>query len=381
MEQQGGTKRCTKCGEEKPVTAFSKKGGSPDSVRSHCKLCVRTPKTLANLAAKLAIPEGYKKCSGCGETKLHEMFFKGDTKDGLRSQCKDCHSAYHREHAEQISEQRRGYRASLVARETVLIPVEKRCSRCLKVKPWAAFAPEKSSIDGLHGHCRSCKNASTIASRRKRGMPALDRNRVRDGMKRCNKCGEVKTVQSFFKKAKTRDGLDIRCKTCHRAYLIDLATNRRLPDDLIRQCAACGEVKFLNMFPLDRSRVDGISSRCRACKRRNGRAYRNANLYRHRAYAQNRRALKLNAPGRGITEADIQAMIYVQQGLCAYCERDGKRLTLDHVIPLFQGGMHDPDNGCMCCGKCNFSKGPRTPEQWKAAGRWFDRPLGRLLAD
>lgn len=34
------TKRCTKCGQEKPITEFCKKTGSPDGHNYTCKECI-----------------------------------------------------------------------------------------------------------------------------------------------------------------------------------------------------------------------------------------------------------------------------------------------------------------------------------------------------
>lgn len=49
-------------------------------------------------------------------------------------------------------------------------------------------------------------------------------------------------------------------------------------------------------------------------------------------------------------------------GLCPTCA------TLDHVHPRSQGGSNDPANLVTCCWEENDAKGPRTVEQWAAAG-------------
>jgi len=46
-------------------------------------------------------------------------------------------------------------------------------------------------------------------------------------------------------------------------------------------------------------------------------------------------------------------------------------LTIDHVIPIKQGGPHIIANIVFACGICNSSKGNRTPEQW--TDRWYQR--------
>ncbi|MGE5658328.1 MAG: HNH endonuclease [Actinomycetota bacterium] len=47
---------------------------------------------------------------------------------------------------------------------------------------------------------------------------------------------------------------------------------------------------------------------------------------------------------------------------CQYCGST-KRLTLDHVIPKAQGGLHTWDNVVAACERCNSMKGDRTPLQ------------------
>jgi 5-methylcytosine-specific restriction endonuclease McrA len=45
---------------------------------------------------------------------------------------------------------------------------------------------------------------------------------------------------------------------------------------------------------------------------------------------------------------------------CQYCGSN-KRLTLDHVIPRAQGGLHKWNNVVTACERCNSHKGNRTP--------------------
>lgn len=50
---------------------------------------------------------------------------------------------------------------------------------------------------------------------------------------------------------------------------------------------------------------------------------------------------------------------------CQYCERvvSTHEYTMDHVIPVCQGGKSDWKNLVVCCMKCNKSKAGRTPQQ------------------
>ena len=57
--------------------------------------------------------------------------------------------------------------------------------------------------------------------------------------------------------------------------------------------------------------------------------------------------------------------VYNRDGYtCRYCGRPAIPITIDHVIPLIQGGSNKESNLATCCGACNQRKADRTPEQW-----------------
>lgn len=51
--------------------------------------------------------------------------------------------------------------------------------------------------------------------------------------------------------------------------------------------------------------------------------------------------------------------------VCQYCKEllGSSKLTLDHVIPISQGGKSTWENCVTCCLPCNARKADRTPEQ------------------
>lgn len=52
---------------------------------------------------------------------------------------------------------------------------------------------------------------------------------------------------------------------------------------------------------------------------------------------------------------------------CVYCSIPlwGKKIHVDHIIPLTRGGAHSVENLCVACPKCNLSKGSRLLSEWK----------------
>lgn len=91
-----------------------------------------------------------------------------------------------------------------------------------------------------------------------------------------------------------------------------------------------------------------------------------------RIYSQKRRALKLTntPPDSMLTIEEWVTILSKHHHRCAYCgcrlgEGEGEeRPTMDHVIPLCQGGQHSKENVVPACKRCNSVKHCRTPEQW-----------------
>jgi len=65
--------------------------------------------------------------------------------------------------------------------------------------------------------------------------------------------------------------------------------------------------------------------------------------------------------------------------ICQYCGKKKHLLTLDHVVPRYQGGVHSWANVVSACNHCNRRKAGRTPKQ---AGMKLlsipKRPISRL---
>ena len=105
---RGPFKRCSKCGEEKPLDEFYKFEGlrSHQKVDSYCKQCRQKQSAKARArrraklraereAAKALIPEGYKVCYTCKQLLPYSSFsLYKSSKDGHRGSCRKCISEY-----------------------------------------------------------------------------------------------------------------------------------------------------------------------------------------------------------------------------------------------------------------------------------------------
>jgi 5-methylcytosine-specific restriction endonuclease McrA len=49
---------------------------------------------------------------------------------------------------------------------------------------------------------------------------------------------------------------------------------------------------------------------------------------------------------------------------CAYCLQPLERVTMDHMTPVTQGGLHDITNVVPACGSCNSRKNAKNLLEW-----------------
>ncbi|MER6535070.1 endonuclease VII domain-containing protein [Streptomyces sp900105755] len=136
-------------------------------------------------------------------------------------------------------------------------------------------------------------------------------------MKRCSRCKEHRPRAAFAGNRRARDGLQTYCRECwatyHQARQIAKGKNVRprveTPEGH-KYCRTCGEIKPHSEWHRNASASDGLSTSCKACRAAKSRAdhlKRNYNL----------------------TEAERDALIATQYGLCAIC-LDAPPVHVDH---------------------------------------------------
>lgn len=94
-------------------------------------------------------------------------------------------------------------------------------------------------------------------------------------------------------------------------------------------------------------------------------AYQKNNVERTRVRNRNRRALRMNAPGKHTLD-EVLHLLESQDNKCACCgiELTESTRELDHKMPLIRGGYNSIENLQWLCQFCNSSKNASHPDDW-----------------
>lgn len=192
-EQRTLTKRCTKCGEVKPLEEFSPRKDRRNGRQSRCRVCKARhdrerywekqgvppeewprlhQEAEARAARRNSIPAGFKACSRCGEAKpLEEFPPHPDARDGRQSYCHACDAKCAREARwakrgippEDWPRLHARHALNENMRHLNAIFGGKWCPDCEQHLPREYFHRASSSADGLQGRCKACQSAREAA--------------------------------------------------------------------------------------------------------------------------------------------------------------------------------------------------------------------------
>ena len=162
---------------------------------------------------------------------------------------------------------------------TTSIP-SKVCTKCNQIKPLTEYCKNKSTSDGLHSSCKSCKSIANKQYRENnRQINANKINNIND-VKICSKCKLSKPLQEYQKNITTVDGLHCLCKLCKSIEDKHYKDNNRQinskkinNDDNVKICFRCKQQKLYTEFFINATFKSGLESYCKDCRKHNIREY------------------------------------------------------------------------------------------------------------
>lgn len=189
----------------------------------------------------------------------------------------------------------------------------------------------------------------------------------------CNKCQKDKPLNMFYKDITKTDKLQSYCKNCKidsikiskKIIYAQHIKNLKMPS-FMKNCSDCKKNKNSYKFRINRSALDGFTSKCKECLSK----YEKNNPRKVRSkYDSKRRSLRYIL----ITNGIIDLFVKEYNNQCLYCKRKQSSITdinntsfytIDHWIPLSKGGKNKIDNFLLLCHSCNSSKRDKLPEEF-----------------
>lgn len=372
MNNDTPTKRCSKCGIEKPRTTkyFHRQSYYLDGFSYYCKACWReirgSKRRYENPYA--GVKAGNKRCNVCREEKPLSQFHRNKrTPDGIARDCIDCHRT-----------------AKGVIKPRGINAIDgceagyKRCKTCKEVLPATnQFFYAGEGYYGLVAHCKDCR-------RRKLGQEKKfsPYENLPDGYRRCVTCLGVKenTDENF-----TRFGN--RCKTCLRRYSVFFRAENAEVIKERRKVYHADNREARNAYSREnyRKNIETYRQQRRVYQRRYKakypeymREWREANrehLQRYNRISGHLRRARQKLLITDWLQTDYDFAIGYWHGCCAICNRPlvdlfgDRKLAMDHWIPVVSPECPGtvPHNMLPLChgvDGCNNKKWAHDPTEW-----------------
>ena len=292
-----------------------------------------------------------KRCSKCRETKPQTAFSpRADRKSGLYSSCKECGTAWRREHRESIRAKGAEWKAKNKERTRVTGALYHAANRDRLIADRKAN-PEKD---------RTRERAYTAAHRKERLAATADwrrqnpdKTRAASKRYRLAHMAKIRAANAAWYAA-NKDKVRVAGAEYYALH------GERIRANAIAWAAANPERHFAKGKVWRAANV----AKCRAAEAK----YRAANPEVPKVAQARHRARKMGAQ-IGDRKAYARFVKWARAApsiLCYWCSkvtRIGKR-NLDHVIPLARGGPDSVGNLCVSCPKCNQRKNAKLPEDF-----------------
>lgn len=234
--------------------------------------------------------------------------------------------------------------------------MKKRCTKCGEDKDVLFFGKDKLRKDGLFPQCRPCR------SRTPDQLAEYIRNRD-SGLKRCCRCKEWLESERFHNNTANYDDLEYNCKACIKLYRqeerISKPDQARARDKRWRTNNPAYKAWRLQFYQKHRHKM---------LERSIARSKTPAGKLAQSKANHLRRLRVISAPAT-LTLHEWERILALQNFTCGKCFSEfgeSLRPTMDHIVPVSQGGGLTFENIQALCRSCNSSKGARNTINYRA---------------
>ena len=173
-----------------------------------CRKVTQPPGTPACCRREAAVTSvSTKQCYGCGVVRAAEWYpLREKAPSGLHPRCKPCRAHDVQQRAERLQRER-------ATREP---PTEKQCRLCEGTFPIISFSADPNQTDGFRVVCKSCVHITYSARKQERAVRLREQPPMAPQPKEriCSACKETKPRSEFSRNRSTIYGLDGVCKKC-----------------------------------------------------------------------------------------------------------------------------------------------------------------------
>ena len=230
----------------------------------------------------------------------------------------------------------------------------------------------------------------------------------------CGKCNSELAKDKFSKDKSTKDGLDRKCKNCHKKYLEEnkeaIAKQRKQHYEKNRERIINDKRQYYHgnkgvlleqkrQYYLDNrvtiledkkqykeDHVEAITKYQARYRKDNKEActeyhkeYSKCHLNESRIHGQKRKARKHMLLST-LTIKQWESIKLYFNNACCYCGKESP-LAQEHFIPIVKLGSYDHNNIIPACKSCNSSKGPRSFFEWYPKYRYYSKKRERIILE
>lgn len=178
-------------------------------------------------------------------------------------------------------------------------------------------------------------------------------------LKRCSKCGIEKPLECFYKNKAYRDRHTSFCKECYIA-------NQRKYTKKYKEKIAAYQCKYRKEHKEKQRKYQNEHKKEIAASQRKYSRTEAGKLAKRRTHHKRRARIKWAK--EKLTIEQWNAIIKAQGTKCNTCKRNFTKIkrppTIDHIIPISQGGSLSADNIQALCLSCNSRKEAKMDMQY-----------------